>query len=113
MSGFFTGSVFGANIAKQNAERDAKDAAARARNAADKKDQKWMDYAAALRSSVDARKMTEAELIAELQKIDPSNPLADKDNVEAIDTAHYKSLRDTPEKMDALSKRIVRERDEY
>lgn len=54
----------------------------------------WQSYAATLRGSLDAERMVEADIMSELRRLDPTNPLADPDHVLNLGAHYYKSIGD-------------------
>ncbi len=58
----------------------------------------WNGYAQCLRASLDAERQAEADIMAELRRLDPANPLADPKTVDNLSTKYYKLINDNDNK---------------
>ena len=81
---FFTGMMFGQASGEAAANKEFQDHLGTIRVL-----KKWRQYAINLRASLDAERMAEADVIAELAKVDPTNPLASPEAVSKLQDRYY------------------------
>jgi len=84
---FFTGMMFGQANGNNAANREFQDHLGTIGVL-----KKWRQYAINLRASLDAERMAEADVIAELARVDPTNPLANQEAVDALGDKYYKLI---------------------